>query len=136
MYSNLAFLAQHAGDARRAMQLGRQGLQLARDRYDRNEIANAIITIAGSLCAGTALHQDTLRRAARLLGTAEAEHERMGTFLQPSNTPEYHHILVTVREHLEDSSFHAAWTEGRRMTLEQAIAYALEETVKPPNLVT
>jgi hypothetical protein len=126
-YSNLAFLAQHAGHAERAMQLARQGLQLARERHDKNEMADAIITIAGSLCASAAPHQGQLRRAARLLGAAEAGRERMGAFLQPSDTLEYHRILVEVREHLDDPSFHAAWAEGRRMTLEQAIAYALEE---------
>jgi tetratricopeptide (TPR) repeat protein len=126
-YSNLAFLAQHAGDAERAMQLARQGLQLTRDRHDRNEMTDAIIVIAGSLSAGAAPHQDQLRRAARLLGAAEADRERMGAFLQPSDTPEYQRILGEVREHLDDRSFEAAWIEGRRMTLEQAIAYALEE---------
>jgi predicted ATPase/DNA-binding CsgD family transcriptional regulator len=126
-YSNLAFLAQHAGDAERAIQLARLGLQLARDRHDRNELADAIITIAGALSAGAAPHQDQFRRAARLLGAAEADRERMGAFLQPSDTPEYHRILVEVREHLDDSSFQAAWAEGRCLTLEQAIAYALEE---------
>jgi predicted ATPase/DNA-binding CsgD family transcriptional regulator len=126
MYSNLAFLAQHAGDTKRAVQLARNGLLLARDRHDRNDIADAIIAIAGSLDANITAHQDRLRHAAQLLGAAEAEHERMGTFLQPSNTPEYHRILVEVREHLDDPSFHAAWLEGRRMTLDQAITYALE----------
>jgi predicted ATPase/DNA-binding CsgD family transcriptional regulator len=126
MYNNLAYLAQHANDAERAMQLARQALLLVRDRRD-SDAAEAFITIAGSLAAGAAPHQDQLRRAARLLGAAEAHRERMGAFLQPSDTPEYHRILIEVREHLDDLSFHATWAEGRRMTLEQAIAYALEE---------
>jgi hypothetical protein len=113
-YSNLAFLAQHAGDAERAMQLARQELQLARDWHDRNEMTDAIIVIAGSLSAGAAPHQNQFRRAARLLGAAEADCERMGAFLQPSDTPEYQRILGEVREHLEDRSFEAAWAEGRR----------------------
>lgn len=126
-YTNLAFLAQHAGDAERAVQLARQGLQLARDRHDRNEITDAIIAIAGSLSAGAAPHQDQLRRAARLLGAAEADRENIGAFLQPSDTPEYQRILGEVREHLDDRSFEAAWAEGRRLTLEQGIAYALKD---------
>ena len=63
----------------------------------------------------------------RLLGAAEADRERMGSFLQPSDTPEYQRILGEVREHLDDRSFEAAWAEGRRLTLEQAFAYALKE---------
>lgn len=131
MYGNLAFLAQHAGDAERAWQLAHQGLLLARDRQDRNDIADAIITMAGSLVAGGAPPQGTFRRAARLLGAAEAEHERMGTFLQPSNRPEYHRILAKVRGRLDDGLFQAAWAEGRDMTLEQALAYALEGAGAP-----
>jgi predicted ATPase/DNA-binding CsgD family transcriptional regulator len=134
MYNNLAYLAQHAGDAERAMQFARQALLLVRDRKD-SDAAEAFITIAGSLAAGTAPHQDQLRRAARLLGAAEADRERMGAFLQPSDTPEYHRILADVREQ-DDPSFHAAWIEGRRMTLEQAIAYALEEGERRPSSST
>jgi predicted ATPase/DNA-binding CsgD family transcriptional regulator len=126
-YSNLAFLAQHAGDAERAMQLARQGLQLARDRHDRKEITDTIIAIAGALSAGAAPHQDQLRRAARLLGAAKADRENIGAFLQPSDTPEYQRILGEVRKHLDDQSFEAAWAEGRRLTLEQGIAYALKD---------
>lgn len=131
-YNNLAFLAQHAGDAERAVQLARQGLQLARDRHDRNEITGAIIGIAGALSAGAAPPQDQLRRAARLLGAAEADRERMGSFLQPSDTPEYQRILGEVREHLDDRSFEAAWAEGRRLTLEQGIADALKDVKDAP----
>jgi tetratricopeptide (TPR) repeat protein len=126
-YTNLAFLAQHAGDAERAVQLARQGLQLARNRHDRKEMMDAIIAIAGSLSVGSAPHQDQLQRAARLLGAAEADRERMGSFLQPSDTPEYQRILGEVREHLDDWSFEAAWAEGRRLTQEQGIAYALKD---------
>ena len=36
--------------------------------------------------------------------------------------------LTAVRSHLHEATFVAAWAEGQAMTLEQAIAYALEET--------
>lgn len=122
-YNNLAYLAQHAGDAERALQLARLGLQLAWDQLDKNETA---VTLAGSLGVGPAPQPDRLRRAVRLLGAAEADREQTGAFLQPSDTPEYHRILGEVRAHLDDTSFQAAWAEGRRMTLEQALAAALE----------
>jgi hypothetical protein len=32
------------------------------------------------------------------------------------------------RRHLSDGAFEAAWAEGQALTLEQAIAYALEES--------
>ena len=66
------------------------------------------------------------RMAARQSKAAEAGRERIGAFLQPSNTPEYQRILVEVRERLGASAFDAAWADGRGLTLEQAMAYALE----------
>jgi hypothetical protein len=36
--------------------------------------------------------------------------------------------VAAVREGLEQETFAAAWAQGRGMTLEQAIAYALERT--------
>jgi hypothetical protein len=68
-----------------------------------------------------------LQRAARLLGAAEAAHERMGTFIIPSDTPEYARIVAGVRQRIDGAAFGQAWAEGRSMTLDQAIAYALEE---------
>lgn len=126
MYSNLALLAQHLGEHERAMRLARVGLQLAVERQDSNDITDALITMAGSL-VGTTPHHTRLCRAARLLGAAEAGLQRIGAFLQPSNTPEYHRIVAAVREHLDDATFDAVLAEGRRMTLKQAIADALEE---------
>ena len=125
MYNNLAFLAQHAGDAERAMQLARQALLLARDRQDR-DLSAVIITIAGALSVKTTIPNAQRWRAARLLGAAEADRERTGAMLQPSDSPEYRRILAEVRESLEAVSFAAAWAEGRRMTQPQAIADALQ----------
>lgn len=125
LYGNLAFLAQQAGDHKRAKQWACLDLQLAHERRNRSDSANALITAAGSLNAGIAPRQERLAQAARLLGAAEAEHERLGTFMQPSNTPEYQRILAELRAHLDEPAFQAAWAEGRQLVLEQAIAYAL-----------
>jgi tetratricopeptide (TPR) repeat protein len=124
---NLAYLAQHAGAYPRAMNLALQGLQLARDRHDRRDMEEALITIAGSLGPRSAAPTARLQRSARLLGAAKAAFERMGAFQQPGDTPEYDRIIASVREHLDSAAFDAAWAEGRKMTLEQAIVYALEE---------
>jgi hypothetical protein len=39
---------------------------------------------------------------------------------------EYGRAVAAVREQLDAATFTTVWTEGRAMTLEQAIAYALE----------
>jgi hypothetical protein len=39
----------------------------------------------------------------------------------------YAHTVATVRAQLPEAAFDAAWAEGRAMTLEQAIAEALDD---------
>ena len=65
--------------------------------------------------------------AARLFGAADSELERLGAFFDYVDRPEFDHMTTTVRDHLDDASFHAAWSEGKQMRLEQAVADALEE---------
>jgi len=68
-----------------------------------------------------------LSRAARLLGAAEALRENTHLPMTPYERPEYDQHLAAIREHLDSDAFSVACAEGRRMTLEQAIAYALAE---------
>jgi non-specific serine/threonine protein kinase len=120
MCNNLAYIAQHEGDHERAIDLEHQVLQIARDRKDRSNMAEALAILAGSIGA---LGQ--LPESARLLGAWEVALERMGAFHQPSDKPEYDRIVAAVRTQLDAATFQAAWAEGRTMTLEEAVAYAL-----------
>jgi predicted ATPase/DNA-binding CsgD family transcriptional regulator len=119
---NLAYVAQHEGEYERALNLVRQALQLTRDTQDTRDIASSLVTFAGSIAALGQLH-----RAARLLGASEAALERMGAFHQPTDKPEIDRIIAEVRVQLDDATFQTAWAEGREMSLEQAVANALEE---------
>ena len=69
-----------------------------------------------------------MRRAARLWGAAQALREQIGASLPPSAREEYDRDMAAACAVLGDEAFSAAWTEGRRMTKEQAVSYALEET--------
>jgi hypothetical protein len=79
--------------------------------------------------AAVATHRDHLRRAAKLYGAGEALREAAGLSLKPlANTPyNYEGYLATVRAGLDEPGFDAAWSEGRTMSPEQAIEYALSE---------
>ena len=44
----------------------------------------------------------------------------------PVDRVKYDQILAAVRAQLDEATFNAAWEEGRKMTLEQAIEYALK----------
>jgi predicted ATPase/DNA-binding CsgD family transcriptional regulator len=118
---NLAYVAQHKGDHERALGLVRQAFQITRETQDTRDVAAFLVTFAGSIAA---LGQH--RRAARLLGAAEAALEWMGALYQPTDQPEIDRVIAEVRAQLDKVAFQAAWSEGRQITLDEAMAEALE----------
>jgi predicted ATPase/class 3 adenylate cyclase len=73
-----------------------------------------------------ALGQNQSKRAIRLGAAADRLREATGARRLPVvwRTVEQEHAVM--RSRLSDADFAAAWAEGRAMTLEQAVAYALE----------
>ncbi len=74
-------------------------------------------------CAGLAVKESKPERAAVLWGTAEALREEIGLPLPPNERDQYDRDVAEVRQTLDETTFSAAWTQGRSLTLEQAIAY-------------
>jgi tetratricopeptide (TPR) repeat protein len=64
-------------------------------------------------------------QAARLLGAADLLRKRIGAPVE--YVIDYDQTLATVHACLTEPAFGTAWTEGRAMTLEQAVEYALVE---------
>jgi predicted ATPase/DNA-binding SARP family transcriptional activator len=137
-------LARELGDLRNtAMSLFILGnVEIARGDFDRGvmllEEGAGISQGLGDLL-GTAYYVwvfgtvNALRRnpiqAARLWGAAEALRERMGMSFSHFDlaASRYEQHLAAVRSALDEASFEAAWAEGRAMSPEQAIEYALGE---------
>ncbi len=65
-------------------------------------------------------------RAARLVGAAEMLRKNQGTTMAPADRPEYEHCIKLLHSQLPEEAFATAWQEGQAMSLEEAIAYALE----------
>jgi hypothetical protein len=82
--------------------------------------------------AELAVAQGQNEQAARLLGSAEVLRDAIALPLQPPDRAEHDRIVAAARAQLDKSTFAAAWAEGRSMTLEQAIAYALEGSEVDP----
>src|SRR2546423_203545 len=72
--------------------------------------------------AGVVAAQGEVSRAARLLGTAEALREALGTPLPPVERAAYERSVAATRAQLGEKTFAAAWARGRTMTPEQALA--------------
>ena len=65
-------------------------------------------------------------RAGRLWGAAAAARQVLDDPLPPGDAAVYERWLAPARAHIGDGSWQAAVAEGWAMSLEQAIAYALE----------
>jgi predicted ATPase/DNA-binding NarL/FixJ family response regulator len=126
---NLGNVAIKRGDLERALTLYREGLELAQAVRDRHRIAEGIEGVANS-----ALLQGRATRAARLFGAAEAVREAISVPVPPSERAAYVRRMDAVCDRLGEAAYAAARVEGRAMTPEQAIGYALaeEQPVPPP----
>jgi hypothetical protein len=100
--------------------LFRESLVLRKERGDKNGIAASIDALAG-----VAVTQGRLEKSARLFGAADALRETIHTAVPPAQRADYVRHMATLRAQLVETAFAAAWAEGRAMTPEQAIEYAL-----------
>ncbi len=78
--------------------------------------------------AAVAASEDKLERAARLWGAAEALLEAIEVIAYPhaSDRSLYQQQMADARARLEEEVWKRTWAQGRAMTREQAIKYALE----------
>jgi tetratricopeptide (TPR) repeat protein len=100
-----------------------EGLAIADELGDSRTMIDGI-----ELSAYVARALGRMDRAARLRGAADAFRETIGLPLSPAELTLYDPAVV--RAALGEPGFAAAWAEGRAMTPEQAVAYALDE---PPS---
>jgi hypothetical protein len=112
------------GDRDAARSLYEEALDDIKDQQDKWWIAWCLEGMAG-------VDQNEPGRAARLFGAATALREAIGAPRPPAFRSYHEHNLTTVRDRLGQAAFEKAWAEGREMTLEEAIKYALESQLCP-----
>lgn len=129
---NQAYIAHLQQAYVRARGLYVESLEQYRDEGNRWGIATCLIGLA-RLARTQGARPDGEWHAAQLLGAAEALCEggratllRHATMILDLAT--YDHLTSAVRAALGEACFAVAWAEGQAMTLEQAVAIALEET--------
>jgi hypothetical protein len=115
------------GDYREAVALFAQSLSMYREHGDQEDLGNCLDGLAG---VATAVGQPI--RALRLFGAAEARCNSMRSRLEPVDQAEHERSVAGARAQLDESTFAAAWAVGQRMSLEQAIARALDQTPPEP----
>lgn len=121
-HMEIGFVDLAVGDHAKARSQLDKSLTLLRELGDKKFTAECLEGLAGVNCL-----QGQTTRAARLVGAAEALRELSGMPVPPYRRADYERILTTVRAQSDEATFAKAWSEGRAMTMEQAIEYALEE---------
>jgi DNA-binding NarL/FixJ family response regulator len=66
-------------------------------------------------------------RSARLLGAEDALRETIGVSHSPEEVRQYEPYIAAARAQMDEPAWEEAWAEGRAMTTEQAVRYALSE---------
>jgi DNA-binding CsgD family transcriptional regulator len=110
------------GDYARAAKLSSESLRLSEESLDHQLVTWSLDALA-AVCG----QQGYVGRAARLWGAAEVLREASDFSQPPDDKRVLEPFLEAARSRLDEADFQAAWEEGRAMTEEQAIRYALSE---------
>jgi len=121
VYFELGRVALTQGDAAQARDYYAESLTVFGELMDKQLIPQCIECIAG--LAGAARQP---AHAARLFGVAEFVRESVGVPLPPVHRAAYEHDLAAARAQLDQVAWETAWAAGRALSLEQAIAEALD----------
>ena len=116
----LGNIVRRRGDSKRAAAFLKESMALCHELGDKEGIAKSLEGLAR--VAGA---QRQHERAARLFAAAQAGRESVGAPLPPPEQPDHDQHVALSRAGLGNAVFATTWAEGRAMTLEHAIEYAL-----------
>jgi DNA-binding CsgD family transcriptional regulator len=116
----LARLKRTRGDPERALTLLYESAALYLPLKDLRCTCILLEDLAGVLC-----ERGRPADAARLLAAAEAVREIVGKPLTRAQVGPHNRDLATVKRRLDPEAFAAAWAEGRAMSWEQGLAFAV-----------
>jgi non-specific serine/threonine protein kinase len=121
--NSLARIAIKRGDHQRAADLLHQGLALVQEVDSVRRWADFMTVLA--LLAEA---RGRGAQAACLLGATDSLFRSQSTTPAPNKRAELERVREAVHRRLGGAAFAASWHEGQAMTLEQALAFALEES--------
>ncbi len=118
-FGKLASLAGEYGDA---VRFYREALVLVHGLEEKQWVAGCLEGLAV-----VALGRGQLTDAAKLYGAAGGLRDVIGVPLPPADRADHDRSVSALRESVGESRFGRAWSEGRGMTLDRAVAWALSE---------
>ena len=99
-----------------------QSLTIYRDFDDTYAISACLDGLALVMCL-----TGQYERAAQVTGAADGLRDSIAGRVSPLTRPDYDRLLTCLTANLDETTLAAAWAEGRVMTLDEAVAYALAE---------
>jgi non-specific serine/threonine protein kinase len=120
-YQGLFALLQ--GDDVQAQSFLEEGLTLARETGPLWIRGNYLLWLAD-----LAADREQFRRAVRLCSAAKTHLDAVASFWDAFERARYERIINLTRASLGENAFSIAQAEGRAMTIERAVAYALEDS--------
>jgi len=120
--SGMAHVARQLGNFDEALSLYRETLRDWQKIGHRGAVAHQL-----ECFAFIAKAQEQGERAVKLMSAAEALRETSKSPRTPQERVEYEEEVTSLRTGMDEKTFVSLWEEGREMTMEQAIEYALQE---------
>ena len=119
--SNIGAVTFEQGDYASARLLQKESVGIFMELGDKRSLAYTLEAFAS-----LAKHENAVKRSVRLMAAAAALRELLGAPLPPLDSEKQKQEEAAVQQILGEAAFVAAWEEGRALTWEQAVAYALE----------
>ena len=117
----LGRIALHQDAYERAIACYAESLALRQETGEKEGMATAL----EGLAAVTGMQGQPVR-AARLYGFAASLRALLGAPLPPIDRPSHQQTVAALRAQLDEPTFLNAWTQGQAMTLEEALAEAVQ----------
>ena len=117
---NLGALEVLDGNISAAVPFLRESLEIAYKRGDRYLAPYELVWLGR-----VALAEGNPARGATLFAAARTQFDATGLAMDPDEGPEYEKGLAAIQEALDEKAFSAAWATGKKMSLDEAVAFAL-----------
>ena len=117
----MAGFAHDEGRFAEALDLKRQSLRISRDVGDTVHTLDSLSRVANTLA-----RMDSARLAAELLSASLALHEEAGLPVPLYQRRRRDELLERLREELDEAELDEAWSRGEQLSLEDAVALALD----------
>ena len=120
--SNLAHLERQFGHNQQALERYRETIVGFYDVGQQGAVAHQLE------CFGfLAMEDDQNERALKLFAAADALRERISSPMTSDEQTYFDEQIKVLRQKIDAQQFDRIWTNGRTLTMEQALAFALEE---------